>query len=260
MEIVNDVSQKKYDVAVFVLSFNHEKFIEQTLESIIEQNFSKTFHVFINDDASTDRTQTILRQYANKYPDLITLVLQSENQYRLGITIGIDLFRLSNSDFIAFCEADDFWSSSSKLEKQFEFLSCNELCSLVHSPVNILNTGGSRKIQRDLVRYLRNCLPTEKFVSGELLRNGNFIMTNSVMLRRSAVPELLISDVGPLMPLDYIIFSLSTRFGLIGFIDEKLSTYRLHENNNWSSKNPTFTKSDHDAKIFINRFSPFEFN
>jgi glycosyltransferase involved in cell wall biosynthesis len=259
MEIVNDVSKEKYDIAVFVTSFNHEQFIEQALDSILWQDFSKTFHIFVNDDASTDRTQTILRQYANKHPDLITLVLQSENQYRLGITIGIDLFRYSNSDFIAFCEADDFWNSPSKLEKQFEFLSRNELCSLVHSPVNILNTGGSRKIQRDLVRYLRSVLPKEKVVSGELLRKGNFIMTNSVMLRRCAVPELLISDVGPMMPLDYIIFSLSTRFGSIGFIDEKLSTYRLHDNNYWSSKNPTFTVNVRDTKDFINRFSPFDF-
>jgi hypothetical protein len=125
--------------------------------------------------------------------------------------------------------------------------------------VNILNTGGSRKIQRDLVRYLRSVLPKEKVVSGELLRKGNFIMTNSVMLRRCAVPELLISDVGPMMPLDYIIFSLSTRFGSIGFIDEKLSTYRLHDNNYWSSKNPTFTVNVRDTKDFINRFSPFDF-
>jgi hypothetical protein len=62
-----------------------------------------------------------------------------------------------------------------------------------------------------------------------------------------------------LMPLDYIIFSLSTRFGLIGFIDEKLSTYRLHDNNYWSSKNPTFTENVRDTKDFINRFSPFDF-
>ncbi len=259
MEIINNVSHKKYGIAVFVLSFNQAQFIEEALQSILEQHSETPFHIFINDDASTDGSQLILRRYAAEYPALITVILQSENQYNRGITIGIDLFRYSNSDFIAFCEADDFWSSPSKLGKQLDFLNRFDFCSLVHSPVNILNSGASKKVEKDLKRHLRKNLPNRKYVSGDFLCNTNFIFTNSVMIRRSSIPEILISDAGPLMPLDYIIFALSTRFGSIGLIDEKLSTYRLHENNYWASENPVFENRWRDTKDFINQFSPYDF-
>jgi len=79
------------------------------------------------------------------------------------------------------------------------------------------------------------------------------------MIRRNAIPELLLSDLGALMPQDWILFALATRFGSIGYVDETLSTYRLHNNNYFASENPTLVADMQSFREFINRFSPYDF-
>jgi hypothetical protein len=99
-----------------------------------------------------------------------------------------------------------------------------------------------------------------EIVSGESLCENNFIMTCSALLRRNAIPELLLSDIGSLQPLDYILFSLMTRFNSIGLINDKLATYRIHENNYWAgSSNPKIKANPEKTREFINKFSPFNF-
>ena len=260
MKIVNDASKKKFDVAVFVTSFNNTNFIIEALDSILMQKFKGSFHIFVHDDASTDGTQNKLIKYAELHPEKITLILQSENQFQQGVPIGLDLYRYSNSDFIAFCEADDYWNSSLKLAKQFRFLRRNEGCSIVHSPVNILAVASKLDYEQHLRIHLEKYGQTRKIVSGKTLTENNFIMTCSALLRREAIPELILNDVGSLQPLDYILFALTTRFDSIGLINECLATYRLHEHNYWStSANRVISANLTETREFINKFSPFEF-
>jgi len=260
MKIINDASSKKFDIAVFVTSFNNANFIKEALDSILKQRFKGTFHIFVHDDASTDGTQNILVEYANLNPNMISLILQSENQFSQGKPIGIDLYRYSNSDFIAFCEADDFWNTSTKLAKQFKFLNRNQVCSIVHSPVNFLVAPSKLDYEEALRDHLNKYGQNQKIVTGEALCETNFIMTCSALLRREAIPELVLNDIGALQPLDYILFALVTRFDSIGLIKEPLATYRLHENNYWATfSDPVITGKLQETREFIDRRSPFEF-
>jgi glycosyltransferase involved in cell wall biosynthesis len=259
MEIINPAQDKKYDVAVFVTSFNNAAHIKQAMNSILEQNFKKSFHIFVHDDASVDGTQSLLMEYANQFPELVTLILQSENQYSQGKPIGIDLFRYSNSEFIAYCEADDYWNVPTKLKIQYKFLDRYKFCAIVHSPVKILNDGGSIEYQEALQNHLKEFGQYEKFVSGDTLTQNNFIMTGSVMVRRKEIPELVLSDLGTLQPMDWAVFALATRFGSIGFINETLSTYRLHSQNHYASSNPVLKSTISDTLKFIGQYSPYQF-
>ena len=260
MKIHGITKEKKFDIAVFVFTFNQAKFITNCLNSILIQKTRISWHIFIHDDASTDGTREILEEFYRKFPARITLILQEENQFQKGRPIGTDLYKNSESDFIAFCEGDDFWTYKKKLNSQYKFLKKHDWCSLIHSPVRIINENGWHEYEENLKKLLRNEDYQKKRISGASLTAGNFIMTCSVMIRRCELPEHLLESIGKLQPLDYILFSLVTRYKEIGFQNKIMSTYRIHAYNYFASENNRVIEVDFKkTRGFINTISPHDF-
>ena len=71
----------KYEVIVCVLTYNHEKYIRSALDGFVMQKTTFPFEVLIHDDASTDHTAEIIREYETKYPEIIKPIYSKENQY-----------------------------------------------------------------------------------------------------------------------------------------------------------------------------------
>lgn len=112
-------------VTVVCITYNHEDFIAEALDSIVSQRTDFKYKVFVGDDCSTDGTAKIVEQYAERYPDLIVPFFRKENMGGLGKRNLIDLCSCAESPFIAFCEGDDFWIDEYKLQKQFDFMKEN---------------------------------------------------------------------------------------------------------------------------------------
>ncbi len=112
--------QEEIDVSVIVLSYYHEKYIAQALDSILNQETNLNYEILIGDDASGDRTPEIIWEYAARYPQIIKPILRAEN---VGANHnGWDLFRRAEGQYIAVLEGDDFWLDAYKLQKQYDFL------------------------------------------------------------------------------------------------------------------------------------------
>ena len=96
------------------------------------QKTNFAFEVLVHDDASTDGTADIIREYENKYPDLIKPIYQSENQFsqKKGIMRNFQYPRVKGK-YIALCEGDDCWISANKLQKQVDFMETNPECTLI---------------------------------------------------------------------------------------------------------------------------------
>lgn len=110
----------EYKISVVLLTYNHEKYIVQALESILKQKVSFPIEVLIGDDASTDRTTEILKKYEKRYPNIIKLYLRPSN---LGASRNIyELFKNVKGQYIALLEGDDYWTDYSKLSLQTRFL------------------------------------------------------------------------------------------------------------------------------------------
>lgn len=108
-------------VSVFCIAYNQESYIRDALEGFVSQECDFTFEVLINDDASTDSTPAIIREYEIKYPGLIRGVYQRENQFSKGVNIvKTHLYPISRGSYFALCEGDDFWTDPHKLQKQVE--------------------------------------------------------------------------------------------------------------------------------------------
>ena len=111
--------QTEMMVSVICLAYNHGKYVRETLEGFVSQKTDFPFEVIVHDDASTDNTADIIREYEKKYPDIIKPIYQVQNQYSQKVDIykEFELPRMSGK-YVAFCEGDDYWSDPYKLQKQ----------------------------------------------------------------------------------------------------------------------------------------------
>ena len=117
-------------ISIICNTYNQEKYIAQALDSFLMQKIDVPFEVLVHDDASTDRTPDIIREYEAKFPDIIKPIYQTENQYskKVPITAIIQLPR-AKGKYVAFCEGDDYWTDPDKLRIQYEYMEANEDCS-----------------------------------------------------------------------------------------------------------------------------------
>jgi glycosyltransferase involved in cell wall biosynthesis len=113
-------------VAVWMVTYNHESYIAQAIESILLQKTNYDFKIYIGEDCSNDTTSKICQEYKKKHPDKIELILHEKNigANANGIFMYEHCFK-SGAKYIALCEGDDYWTDPLKLQKQVDFLSAN---------------------------------------------------------------------------------------------------------------------------------------
>ena len=132
----------KIKVSISCITYNHEPYIIECIEGFLLQKTNFAYEILIHDDASKDKTASIIREYEAKYPDIIKPIYQSENQYSKhggGMNIKYN-FPRARGKFIAMCEGDDYWTDPYKLQKQVDFLEANKDYVLSH-------TNGQRRVQ-----------------------------------------------------------------------------------------------------------------
>ena len=114
-------------VSICSITYNHAPYIRQCLDGFLMQKTNFKYEIIIHDDASTDGTAEIIKEYVEKYPELITPIFQTENQYSKGIRGMFPRFCFPHAKgkYIAMCEGDDYWTDPLKLQKQVDFLEAN---------------------------------------------------------------------------------------------------------------------------------------
>ena len=113
-------------VSIICNTYNHVNYIRQCLDGFLMQETNFPIEILVHDDASTDGTADIVREYEDKYPDLIKPIYQTENQYSKGVKVSLKYqYARAKGKYIALCEGDDYWTDPLKLQKQVEFLENN---------------------------------------------------------------------------------------------------------------------------------------
>ena len=143
-----------YLVTVFCTAYNHEKYIARTLSSFLKQKADFKYEILIHDDASTDGTQKIIREFSDKYPDTIHAILQQENQWSKGINFMRDIaMKYAKGKYIAVCEGDDYWIDEYKLQKQVDYMERHPECTFCFTNAVINNVQNGKK--RVFIPYLK---------------------------------------------------------------------------------------------------------
>ncbi len=231
-------------VTVCCAVFNHEKYLEQALLGMINQITDFRYEILINDDVSTDNSRKILLEYQKKYPDLIRLIFQKENQYSNGKRIFADiLVPHAKGKYLAICEGDDYWTDNYKLQKQVDIMENHPNCAFCVHKVRDVDKNGNK---------LKGTYPLEALKSGEITQEKFTTMlfapcrywfhTSSFMLHSEALqrfngryPEFMqVAGVGD-VPLTWLV----ALDGNVYYIDEEMSCYRRDIDGSWSNKMQT---------------------
>lgn len=114
--------QDEIQVTILCITYNHGPYIRNTLEHFVKQRVNFSYEILIHDDASTDGTADVIREYVQKYPKVFVPVLRTENLYSQGVSILARLYPKVRGKYVAVCEGDDYWPDLDKLQKQFDFL------------------------------------------------------------------------------------------------------------------------------------------
>lgn len=236
-------------VSIHCLTYNHEKFIAEAIDSFLMQKTNFKFEILLHDDASTDRTQEIIKQYELQYPELIKPIYQTENQYSKGNSVNaVNLINLNRAKgkYIAVCEGDDYWIDPYKLQKQVEYMEKNPDCSLcVHGGYIV---SAAKKTRQSSKR------PSEKnklFTVEEVIEGGGgLFLTNSMLFPKNYAFErpayLQNAPVG-----DYSYAIHLALMGKVYYIDEMMSAYRVGHSGTWTARefNSIENKKRHYAEI-----------
>jgi glycosyltransferase involved in cell wall biosynthesis len=210
-------------VSVITITYNQEKFIRQTLDSILSQQTDFPIEILVADDASSDGTPKIVAEYANRYPQIVRPLLRKKN---LGAVPNLlDAFTHARGRYVAMCEGDDYWTDNTKLQQQVNLMEANPDMALCFHPVRVFFEGG---IEKDSYFPAKRIWDRSEFTAIDLLKQ-NFIPTNSVMYRRQPI-EALRQDV---MPFDWYLHLYHAKFGMIGFTKKVMAAYRRHEGGIW---------------------------
>ena len=210
-------------VSICCLTYNHESFIHEAVNGFLMQKTNFPFDIIIHDDASTDRTAEIIREYEANYPTIIKGIYQKENQYSKGAR-GMFVryvFPHAKGKYIALCEGDDYWTDPFKLQKQVDFLEANEDYAICfHNVYELADSEESQLLNLDAT------LEGETFTIKDLAK-GNFIHTPSVVFRNGLIKRFPVwfkdSPVG-----DYPLYMLLAQHGKIGRLPQVMATYRMN--------------------------------
>lgn len=218
-------------VSINCITYNHEDFIAEAMNSFLAQKTNFRYEILIHDDASTDKTSEIIRKYQEKFPELIKPIIQEENKYSKGnIKISYEYnHKRANGKYIAFCEGDDYWTDPYKLQKQVDYMEKNPQCTLCTHSTTIMK-GGSNNILGVVRPFTESRIINFEDI---LLGGGGFFATNSLLYLKSAFdtpPQFFFdSPVG-----DYPMQIILSELGEVFYIDEIMSAYRFQTNGSWS--------------------------
>lgn len=224
----------KKKLSVFIITYNQESYIQQCIESALNQNFDN-YEIVISDDCSTDKTQQICEHYQQKYPDLIRYIRRDVN---LGLTKNwVETLKLCRGEYVAICEGDDYWIDENKLYSQVEFLDSNPNYVITCHNSKIVNEG-----------TFENSFNTKEIPSttdiNYLLDHSFYIPTASVVFRNGIDFQNLTSEYKNMDYLTYLL--LTSQGGLINYSDRLLSVYRKHPggiSNNFLKNNISYHRS-----------------
>ncbi|MDH1881984.1 glycosyltransferase family A protein [Empedobacter sp. GD03797] len=230
-----DSNSDEIVVSIICDCYNHEKYIAQALDGFLMQNCDFKFEVLIHDDASTDNSAAIIKEYELKYPEIIKPIYQKENQYSKKVNIWKDYqFSRAKGKYIAICEGDDYWIDPLKLQKQVDFLENNE----DYSSCFTLYKRYFEKENRFEENNLPNLNDVDKTLNGQILTIENYtedwytqILT---LLARKSIIESIDLNIYKYPRDNHFCYHLLKIDKSICF-NFLTSIYRKHENGVYSS-------------------------
>jgi glycosyltransferase involved in cell wall biosynthesis len=228
-------------LSVAMVTYNHEKYIGQAIESILAQKVNFEYEIVIGEDCSTDGTRAVVREFQRRYPDRIRLLFRDHN---VGANRNFaESIEACQGEYLAILDGDDYWMATDKLQKQIDFLDAHPECAIC--------CGRARPLHADTQDFdtkwndLPSC-PAGTYAVEDILK-ANFVMPCTAVLRRCLIgpfPKWFFEmKLG-----DWPLCAMVARYGEIELMDGVMAAYRVHQGGVWSSM-PQDTRSEESLRM-----------
>jgi glycosyltransferase involved in cell wall biosynthesis len=253
--------EKDVLVSICCITYNHEKYISDAIESFLMQKTNFNYEILIHDDASTDSTAEIIKGYEKKYPKILKPIYQIKNQYSQGVKVGRFNLERARAKYIAVCEGDDYWIDPYKLQKQVDYMEKHPGCSMCVHAAYIINEQTKKKIGEIRPFHSNRIVFIEEIIEG----GGALFATNSVMYRSEfAINRPNFFDASPVG--DRPLFIYLALNGQVYYFDDFMSVYRTGVSGSWTNRvyNNINKRIQHDYQIAkmldeVNEYTDFKY-
>lgn len=248
---MENMDEQPLMVTIRCTAYNHESYIRQCLEGFVMQKANFRFEAIVHDDASTDGTAAIIQEYAEKYPDIIKPIFETENQYsKRALTRIMD--EHTHGKYVAICEGDDYWIDPLKLQKQVDILEAYMDCSLCFHATKCVRANATNVVY-NIIKKNRQTFDIHDLILG----GGGFMATNSMLFKAEYIrnrPQWMANcPVG-----DLPLMLLLGCKGSVYYIDDIMSVYRVGTGGYTSIVGRSFSKIHKHYNAIFNMFEGFD--
>lgn len=259
MQFTNNIQNTEPLVSINCTAYNHEVYIRNTLEGFLMQKTDFKFEILIHDDASTDQTANIIREYEKKYPEIIKPIYQKENQFSKNISISKQFqYPRARGKYIAICEGDDYWTDPYKLQKQVDFLEAHPDYGLVYCNFD--------KLYQRTGKLVHNANKKNKIINTSKIEIFNGLLTKQYRIATLTVlarTELLSKAINNFDASEYLMSDLPkwlemAQLTKFHYFKESVGIYRKVEGSMSNTKNTYIVFQKSAARIrldFANKYS-----
>lgn len=215
-------------VSVCCITYNHERYLAQALDSVLMQQTDFAVEVVIGEDCSPDGTRRIALDYEQRFPGRIRVLQHATNQ---GIMRNLmATMAACTGQYIAFLEGDDYWTDPQKLQRQVQVMETDPACSLCIHDAEVFTEDGSAPSYLFSSKF-GHILPAgaeATFSQTDLARLGWFMPSAAMLFRRAALPQPLPAWFAGVFSGDFTLQLLATQRGHVRYLPRVMSRYRLH--------------------------------
>lgn len=227
-------------LSVFMVTYNHEPFIREAIDSVLMQRTGFDYELVIGEDCSTDGTREICEHYERENPSRIRLLRRETNWG--SRRNAMDTFLACRGQYVALLEGDDYWTCPDKLQRQVDALDGHPECTICFHRVRCFYEDGSRE------PYDIPASDHQRVSTLEDLFEGNFIQTCSAVVRNGVIKEFPDWYLRH-QPCDWAFNIFHARHGDILYLPEVMAAYRRHSGGCWSGKDPVATAGEAMAML-----------
>lgn len=223
--------KKQPVVVVECIVYNHEKFLRECFDGIVNQQTNFPFVVVAHDDKSTDSSADIIREYQAIYPEIVIPAIEEENQWskkdgslQRKVYEAVQAFK---PKYVAICEGDDYWTDMHKLQKQYDILEADETLMGVAAEAIVVDEE-SKLLHESLSKIGEN----RRFTLREFFKANPLYPTASVMWRNNHAEDVerMFEYTITKFVDDWNLWIAIHTFGDFYFINEAMAAYRIQAN------------------------------